>query len=81
MALGMLSWSMAKVQDMIFIVEETATSPDTSETFQKHVQQAPLDAKHAIVESCQNPWPQHIHGKHKLLMALPWSGRGRQDTC
>ena len=34
MTLGMLSWSMAKVQDMIFIAKETATSPDTSETFQ-----------------------------------------------
>ena len=52
---------------------KTATSPETSRHFKTHEQQVCLDPNHAILENCQNSWPQHAHDKHRILVAGQWN--------
>ena len=63
--LGMLSWSMASIQDHrpSLKTTRTATSPETSKHLLKNDQQVCLDIKHATQGWCQHLWPQHAPDK------------------
>ena len=61
--LGMLSWSMATIQDHRSCLKKKRRQ-QAQKHFPKNVQQVCLDNKHAIQECCQTPWPQHAQEKN-----------------
>ena len=63
--LGMLSWSMAQIQDhRSCLKKKDGNKPRSILRFTEKCAASALDSKHAILEYCQHSWPRHAHDKH-----------------